>query len=90
MIVRIIVRHVLERLLWKGSKEEMESERMETVVKEEYLKSLGVADVTKDIQDRSAANVDAGDGNALPDDGMGAFWEYDEGLDELSKGVKDA
>lgn len=69
-------------MLWRGSKEERETERMETVVKKDYLKSIGVADVV-DVQP---------DGKVMPSpidpDQEGhfqAFWAYDEGLEELSR-----
>ncbi|KAL4252126.1 DUF590-domain-containing protein [Abortiporus biennis] len=99
IVVRVIIRHILERLLWRGSKEEKESERMETVVKEEYLKSLGAADVTKNIREanpvvdalvKEAGEVTASASSASQGQSCDAFWEYDEGLDELQKGVKDA
>lgn len=92
MIVRVLVRHVLERLLWKGSREEREAERADTVVKKEYLKSLGVADVTKAVEDEKAANGKAGGAGVGPmmSGGEQAFWEFDEGLQELEKGIKDA
>ncbi|CAL1715387.1 unnamed protein product [Somion occarium] len=87
MVVRVIVRHVLERLLWKGSKEEKEAERMETVVKEQYLRSLGVADVREEKTDVAVATkADAVDVS----DGAEAFWEFDEGLDEIQRVLKDA
>ena len=90
MIVRVLVRHVLERLLWKGSREEREAERADTVVKKEYLKSLGVADVTKAVEDEKAANGKAGGAGSAMSGGEQAFWEFDEGLQELEKGIKDA
>lgn len=82
IFVRVLVQHVLERLMWRGSAEEGEAEHVETVVKEEYLKSLGVADVVNsDVDDKAATGVD---------DDSEAFWAYDEGLDELSRGAKDS
>ncbi|THH32040.1 hypothetical protein EUX98_g2150 [Antrodiella citrinella] len=93
MIVRVLVRHVLERLLWKGSKEEKEAERLETVVKKEYLKSLGVAEVAKAVEEEKH-HVGGGSGKAdgarVMSGGEKAFWEFDEGLQELEKGIKDA
>ena len=85
IILRTVVRHLLERLMWKGSKEAKEAERLETTVKQEYLRSIGVADVAGEkLADsgvlRAEGKVEAGE----------SFWENDEGMDELSKGVKDA
>ncbi|OCH96405.1 DUF590-domain-containing protein [Obba rivulosa] len=73
-VVRAVVRHVLERALWRGSAEEREAERAETVVKQEYLKGLGVADVVEKVPSDSEAN-----------EPVDAFWTRDEGLDELSR-----
>lgn len=84
IVVRVLVRHVLERLLWRGTVEEREAERVETVVKEEYLKSLGVADV---------ASAEADENNGADADvtvEVESFWMYDEGLDELSRGTKES
>ena len=71
--------------MWKGSKEEKEAERLETEVKQQYLRSLGVADVASD---------DLADSKVLRQNGEiaegEAFWEDDDGLEELTKGVKDA
>jgi len=84
IIVRVLIRHVLERLLWRGTVEEREAEHVETVVKEEYLKSLGVADVASAEADKKTGVVVD---DALDSD---SFWAHDEGLDELSRGTKES
>lgn len=85
IVLRMVVRHILERVLWKGSDEEKESERLETAVKQQYLKSIGVADIaSQDLADSKVLRA-----NGQETDGH-AFWEHDEGFEELSKGVKDA
>lgn len=78
LLVRLFVRHVMERLLWKGSKEEEASDEADRLVKEQYLKSLGLND------DETNSNV--------KEDGLGdvAFWKRDEGIEEIQKSVKDA
>lgn len=84
ILLRMLVRHSLERVLWRGSTEEREAERTETVVKEQYLRSLGVAGVA-DAENNAVgggAGADAGESSA--------FWSHDEGLDELSRGTKEA
>lgn len=86
LVLRSLVRHVLERLMWKGSKEERLAQRQETVVKQEYLKSIGFADV---VQGSSGNLTKTTGGTTEMEEGQ-AFWEHDEGLEELSKGVKDA
>ena len=96
ILLRTLVRHALERLLWRGSAEEREAERVETVVKEEYLRSLGVAEVVGDGKDAAAPAAGttiagAVEGAAGTAEGApSAFWSHDEGLDELSRGTKDA
>lgn len=90
IVVRAAVRHALERMLWRGSREETEAERAETVVKEQYLRSLGVADVVsadeKGLDAAAAATPVTAEMGGEPS----AFWGHDEGLDELSRGTKDA
>ena len=86
LVLRVAVRHVLERLMWKGSREEQAAERLDAQVKQQYLRSIGVADV---------ATGDLADSKVLRQNGEAAeehqtFWAEDEGLEELSKGVKDA
>ncbi|OSX64068.1 hypothetical protein POSPLADRAFT_1168220 [Postia placenta MAD-698-R-SB12] len=86
IIARVIVRHVLERLLWRGSVEEREAEHVETVVKEEYLRSLGVADVASGKAARREATPDDVADDVAESE---SFWLYDEGLDELLRGTKE-
>ncbi|THG98283.1 hypothetical protein EW026_g3880 [Hermanssonia centrifuga] len=95
--LRTIVRHFLERLLWKGSSEETEADRLDTAVKQDYLKNMGLADVRAtgrgdSLADDSSVKImsrENGEQSSSSIEGT-AFWEYDEGLEELSKGVKDA
>ncbi|KZT07509.1 DUF590-domain-containing protein [Laetiporus sulphureus 93-53] len=84
ILVRMLVRHVLERLLWRGSQEAGDAERVETAVKEEYLKSLGVADVTAQEEYEKTGDVPE------KDEQWESFWVYDEGLDELSRETKES
>ncbi|CCM01832.1 uncharacterized protein FIBRA_03900 [Fibroporia radiculosa] len=85
IVARVLVRHVLERLLWRGTVEEQEAEHVETVVKVQYLKSLGVADV-------ASTEADEGDGTTAADEQGDAelFWADDEGLAELGRETKEA
>ncbi|KAI0759326.1 DUF590-domain-containing protein [Irpex lacteus] len=85
IVVREVIKHILERLVWKGSAEEKEVERLETAVKQEYLKSIGVDNVAREELADSKVLKENGENT----DGQ-AFWEHDEGFQELSKGVKDA
>lgn len=85
ILLRMVVRHTLERVLWRGSPEELEAERTETVVKEQYLRSLGVADVVNAEDSGAVAGTEGGQEGKLS-----AFWSQDEGLDELTRGTKEA
>ncbi|KAH9839977.1 DUF590-domain-containing protein [Rhodofomes roseus] len=83
ILIRVVLRHVLERLMWRGTDEEREAETVETAVKEEYMRSLGVADVAgAGVGEIAEADAKDGDGDA--------FWTYDEGLDELSRETKES
>ena len=88
ILLRVVVRHTLERVLWRGSAEEREAERAETIVKEQYLRSLGVAEVVHGGEGAGAAEG-AGAGSGETGESA-AFWSHDEGLDELSRGTKEA
>jgi len=78
IIVRAVVRHLLEKIIWVGCKENKEAERDMREVKEQYLKSIGTVD-------------EGSEGVGIPEEEEGkAFWDYDEGLDEIRMGVKDA
>jgi anoctamin-10 len=85
--VRTVVRHVLERVLWRGSKDEARVEKAEREVKETYLKSLEL--------DKIEASSSAGEkkkksaGGATTTKEMDEFWEFDDGLEEIRRAVKD-
>lgn len=68
-LVRSGVRHILERLIWRGSNEEMIVRRREWVLRVETLKSHVEAQVDRDEESlekiRSSLSADAG---------AGAFW----------------
>ncbi|KZV63754.1 DUF590-domain-containing protein [Peniophora sp. CONT] len=79
LILRAIVRHILVRLLWRGSKEETRVEEADREVKEKYLDSV---DYEKPV-DGAAAPVANGGADA-------DFWGYDEGQREILQALKDA
>ncbi|KAI0060668.1 DUF590-domain-containing protein [Artomyces pyxidatus] len=82
LVLRAVVRHLLERVLWKGSKEEERAERLAREVKEKYLQGVEAR-----LPAAAGAEVRAVE---EPEEGADAFWGYDEGLDEIKKGVKEA
>ena len=81
--MRVAVRHVVDRMVWRGSLEVAEKENSEREVKERYLRNL-------------EAEGGAGDGVAaqeeVEEEGVDdkAFWDFDEGLDEIRRIVKEA
>jgi anoctamin-10 len=76
LFTRSVVRFVVERLFWKGSKEHIESEKIERQVKDICLNSLKGGQVRAS---RFARDEDTDD-----------FWKQDEGLNEIQKVLKDA
>ena len=84
-LARTLIRHILERALWKGGKEAQMVENGEAAVKGWFLKSLGVGDVEVEMKE---LGKESGDG-ADPEDGTG-FWSRDEGLEEIRKNLKDS
>ncbi|EPQ56716.1 DUF590-domain-containing protein [Gloeophyllum trabeum ATCC 11539] len=83
IVVRALVRHLMENIVWKGSKEVQEAEVVERQVKERYLESIGIG---KQANLDKVQNLD-GEADA---NGRDAFWVADEGLEEIRKAVKDA
>lgn len=76
LFARWVVGSVVERVFWRGSEEQIESEKVERQLKDVYLKSLKREPVkASDF----AKHEDTDD-----------FWKQDEGLNEIQKVLKDA
>ncbi|KAI0272381.1 calcium-activated chloride channel-domain-containing protein [Gloeopeniophorella convolvens] len=78
IVLRAAARHVLERVLWVGSAAQARTERAAREVKERYLAGVegaGAAPPTPAADDGAAASE---------------FWGFDEGIDEIRKGIKEA
>jgi len=103
IVLRTIVRHVLERAMWYRSPEKARLDAAGREVKERYLQSVGGAPPTVGVgvgarAEEAAASSSGGltpplmplpaSEPALPP--PGEFWQFDEGLDEIRKGVKEA
>ncbi|KZP13192.1 DUF590-domain-containing protein, partial [Athelia psychrophila] len=82
IIVRAVIKHILEMMFWKGSPELHQAESNTKEVKEKYLASV-------DAQ-VSVAGVASGEVAPIEEEQGKAFWSYDEGLDEIRKAGKDA
>lgn len=107
ILLRAVVRHVLEHVMWYGSEEKKRLDDAAHEVKEQYVRS---------IQRRSSTDSGGmsplGSGatpstestttfvplpSVVAEEGQGAetssgdeFWQIDEGLDEIRKGIKDS
>ncbi|KZT25216.1 DUF590-domain-containing protein [Neolentinus lepideus HHB14362 ss-1] len=81
IIARMLVKHLVEMVVWRRNKDVQQAEVMEREVKERYLGSLGI--------EKSFVQAEKVDGveesNAILE-----FWQVDEGLEEIRKAVKDA
>ena len=75
LILRALTRHILERALWKNSREAREGEKKERVVKQTYLKGVA-STMTPASQKEKRAEV-----------GTGPLWT-DDGKAELEKWIK--
>ncbi|KAF9074154.1 calcium-activated chloride channel-domain-containing protein [Rhodocollybia butyracea] len=76
LVVQALMKHIMERLLWKGSDEVKEREREERMVKEVFLKGIGGVEVDTAV----SKTVDAANG-----EGNTGFWDHDEGMDEIRR-----
>ncbi|KAL4067152.1 calcium-activated chloride channel-domain-containing protein [Scleroderma yunnanense] len=82
LLLRAVVRRILELAIWRGSKEEKEAERVEREMKEKYLRQI--SSLTGEAKGSAVDSVvhDSGEWEA--------FWASDEGLQEIQRLVKDA
>jgi hypothetical protein len=108
ILLRAVVRHVLERVMWYGSEEKKRLDDAAREVKEEYVRNiqrrgsidgggappLGLgADLTTEPTTTSVPlpSVVAEEGPQRAETPSGdEFWKFDEGLDEIRKGIKDS
>ena len=76
LFTRWIVRFIVERVFWRGSEEQIESEKVERQVKDIYLNSL----TREQVRASDYAKEEDSD----------EFWKQDEGLNEIQKVLKDS
>jgi anoctamin-10 len=105
ILLRAVVRHVLERVMWYGSEEKMRLDGAAREVKEQYVQSiqrrggtsgggsppLGL-DATPSTESTSTSVPlpSAEEGQRAETPFGDEFWQFDEGLDEIRKGIKDS
>lgn len=75
LFARWAVRFVMERVFWRGSEEQIESEKIERQVKDICLNTFKRNQVGPSDHVKAEATDD--------------FWKQDEGLDEIQKVLKD-
>jgi anoctamin-10 len=117
ILLRAVVRHVLERVMWYGSEEKKRLDGAAREVKEQYVQSIrrrgsvggGTPPLGLDATPPSTESTTivpgpgpvpvpavvavAGEGQSAAEEtqaGGDEFWQFDEGLDEIRKGIKDS
>jgi anoctamin-10 len=90
ILVRAIIRHLVERIVWKASTEVVEREKRDKELKEGFLNGMLVINGSQ----KSQKDADGSDGapaqQEVFNDTERAFWEHDEGLDEIQRIAKEA
>jgi anoctamin-10 len=80
ILLKVIIRHIVDSAVWRKSPEVEASRKAETDFKEGYLKILEdrTAEVAV-VDERGAGDVDDV-----------KFWQFDEGLEEIGRVMKEA
>lgn len=87
IVVRAIVRHIMEKALWDASGEVRARELNEREVKERFLTSLvGTSEVGVNGHSVDGVEVDLDEGT----DGFVSFWDHDDGVQEIQRITKEA
>lgn len=90
IVLRVAVRHLLERVMWVGSAEKARVDITGREVKQRYLQSVFQGTPGLGPLDPAAnATAEAQGPISAPPPPPSEFWEFDEGLDEIRKGIKD-
>ncbi|KAF5383633.1 hypothetical protein D9615_003802 [Tricholomella constricta] len=100
IILRTLVRHLVERIAWTGSEEVKEREREDRDLKEKFLKGFLVEDerrrdvdvgtaegggeVAGEARNTGVKNVEGAEPGTVS-----GFWDNDEGLEEISRVSKE-
>src|SRR5258708_5964706 len=119
ILLRAVVRHVLERAMWYGSEEKKRLDAAKLEIKERYIQSIERHrrrdDGTPLDPDSGATAASSGEvatmttttttvpvpvpipvqvaekeGQSAETPSEDEFWQFDEGLDEIRKGIKDS
>ena len=82
LALRIVVRRVIEQLLWRTNEEVRRADAADRAVKEGYVRSIGALPGGSPSLAATAAKT----GSLEP---VEKFWQLDEGLNEIRRAVKD-
>lgn len=82
VILRAVISYLVEKVSWRGSREELHSEEIERQVKDVCLRRLN-EEIGKDNDSVTATTEDE-------DVDFGEFWKFDEGLQEIQRILKDS
>ena len=83
ILLRVFIRHIVEKVFWKGSGEVEEREKDERNVKATFLSGSGLND------SKVASAAADSEVEETTTDSMG-FWDHDEGLEEIQRISKEA
>jgi anoctamin-10 len=86
ILLRALIRHIVDKVFWTGSGEVEEREKEERNVKAKFLSGSGL-DIGAGGSTRVAAEAD--EEVLMTTDSMG-FWDHDEGLEEIQRISKEA
>jgi anoctamin-10 len=84
LLLRVAVRHLVERVAWKGNLEVELSKKAEMHFKEMHMKSVE-SQKGSELQKEVKVNEDD-----VVDASTRTFWQFDEGLEEIRRAVKEA
>ena len=85
ILLRALIRHIVDKVFWRGSGEVEEREWEERNVKTKFLSGSGL----------EFGGADVGGGSKVAEDSEGTtdsmgFWDHDEGLEEIQRISKEA
>lgn len=92
IIVRVLIKHLVGRIVWKGSAEVVDRERRDREVKERFLNGMVATRVSpggRDLQRMRSTRDLTAEEDPL-DSTAQAFWANDEGLEEIQRIAKEA
>ena len=91
LLVRELIRHIVEKIFWRGSGEVEERVKEERNVKAKFLSGLtGVEMGGSGSSNVRVNSAETGEKETDEDEDEMGFWEHDEGLEEIQRISKEA